>query len=71
MHLHSNNVRVHWLFSKSLEITHSIFLDGILGIWYALFWPVIINRLQYLDTIFISLNYDGLQNLLWTYFDSG
>lgn len=37
MHLHSDNVRVLWLFSRSLDVTYSIFLDGILAIWCALF----------------------------------
>lgn len=37
IHLHNGNVDVHSVFPKPIDTIPSVFLDGILGIWSALF----------------------------------
>lgn len=56
IHLHNNNVGVHPVFPKPLDTLPSVFLDGILEFDLLFLVPVIIKRLQKLETIFISLN---------------
>lgn len=61
-------MRVYWVFPKPLDIKPSV-LDGILGLQFALCGTGNFKQAACTSNIFIGLNWDGLQELLWTYFD--
>lgn len=56
------------MFPKPLDIKPSV-LDGILGLQFALCGTGNFKQAACTSNIFIGLNWDGLQELLWTYFD--
>lgn len=59
---------VHTVFPKPLDTIFNIFLDSILGTWSALFGTSNSKSLQELETVFISLNWGYLQELVFTCF---